>query len=122
MSKIGLAARLVAILDAAERVDRMAARVYRLPPALAVRYENWQAECDRIAAEQAFPGAMYAQYLEAGEWPTPAPSRAVAEALRIERAPVLSEDMTERDAADLWNSMVAGDAGPSGRAIKLSAA
>jgi hypothetical protein len=105
MSKIGIAARLAAILEAAESIDPMAARIHRLPAALRTRYETWRIECARIMDEAGDPAAAYEAYLDTGTWGTPDPPRAVATALELQSAPVLTVDMSERDLSDMWRRM-----------------
>ena len=110
MSKIGLSARLAAILDTAERINPMAARVHRLPPALRIRYDNWRSECDRLHDEierEHESGASYAAYLD-GKFATPEPPRAVAGALGLLAVPVLLESMTLREVAAIYAVMVDG--------------
>lgn len=106
MSRVSLNRRLEAVLAAAERVNPQAAAVYRLPPALRQRYEAWRTECDRLTDEMGGGEALYAAYLESGEWPLPDPPRAVAEALGMNTGPVLLDTMTLQQAADLWAGMV----------------
>lgn len=105
MSKIGIAARLAAIMEAAESIDPMAARIHRLPPALRARYEAWRAECARIMDEAGDPAAAYETYLDTGTWGTPDPPRDVAAALELQGAPFLPADMSERDLSDMWRRM-----------------
>ncbi|MGX7926216.1 hypothetical protein ACWPMX_06540 [Tsuneonella sp. HG094] len=114
MSRVSLNRRLGAIIEAAERIDPIAARVYRLPPALHVRYDNWRAECDRAAAQYPDGAAMYEAFLS-GEYRTPPMPRDVREALGLQPAPLLPETMTARDIADVWDGMVRGDTTPSKR-------
>jgi hypothetical protein len=104
MSKIGIAARLAAIMEAAESIDPMAARINRLPPALRARYEAWRSECARIMDEAGDPAAAYEAMLD-GALVTPDPPRDVAKALDLQGAPFLSVDMSERNVADLWKRM-----------------
>ena len=105
MSKIGISARIAAIMEAAENIDPMAARIHRLPPALRARYETWRTECARIMDEAGDPAAAYDAYLDSGTWGTPDPPRDVAKALDLQGAPFLSVDMSERDVAVLWKRM-----------------
>lgn len=106
MSKIGISARIAAIMEAAENIDPMAARIHRLPPALRARYETWRTECARIMDEAGDPAAAYDAYLDSGTWGTPDPPRDVAAALELQGAPVLTVDMSERDVAERWYAMV----------------
>lgn len=106
MSKIGIAARLAAIMEAAASIDPMAVRIHRLPPALRARYEAWRSECARIMDEAGDPAAAYEAYLDSGTFSTPAPPRDVAAALELQGAPFLSSDMSERDVAERWYAMV----------------
>lgn len=108
MSRVSLNRRLAAVLDAAERIDPIAVRLYRLPPALRVRYDIWRAECDAIATRyenSANSGALYEAMLD-GEFVTPDPPRAVAEALGWIDVPVLPETLTLNDLAELWARMI----------------
>ena len=106
MSKIGISARIAAIMEAAENIDPMAARIHRLPPALRARYETWRTECARIMDEAGDPAAAYDAYLDSGTWGTPDPPRAVAAALELQGAPVLTVDMSAQQVADVWKVMV----------------
>ena len=106
MSRVSLNRRLEAVLAAAERVNPQAAAVYRLPPALRQRYDTWRTECDRLTDEMGGGEALYAAYLECGEWPLPDPPRAVAEALGLNAGPVLRDTMTLQEVATVWADMV----------------
>lgn len=106
MSKIGISARIAAIMEAAESIDPMAARIHRLPPALRARYEAWRFECARIMDEAGNPAAAYETYLDTGTWGTPDPPRDVAAALELQSAPFLSDDMSAQQVADVWKAMV----------------
>ena len=106
MSKIGISARIAAIMEASESIDPMAVRIHRLPPALRARYEAWRSECARIMDEAGDPAAAYEAYLDSGTWGTPDPPRDVAAALKLQGAPFLSVDMTVRDVAEVWTAMV----------------
>ncbi|WP_230832869.1 hypothetical protein [Qipengyuania citrea] len=106
MSKIGISARIAAIMEAAENIDPMAARIHRLPPALRARYETWRTECARIMDEAGDPAAAYDAYLDSGTWGTPDPPRDVAAALELQGAPVLTVDMSAQQVADVWKVMV----------------
>ena len=106
MSRVSLNRRLEAVLAAAERANPQAAAVYRLPPALRQRYNAWRAQCDTITDEIGSGGALYAAYLESGEWPLPDPPRAVAEALGLDGGPIVTDTMSVQQAADLWARMV----------------
>ncbi|MEP3143317.1 hypothetical protein [Qipengyuania citrea] len=106
MSKIGISARIAAIMEAAENIDPMAARIHRLPPALRARYEAWRSECARIMHEAGDPAAAYETYLDTGTIGTPDPPRDVAAALELQGAPFLPADMSERDVAERWYAMV----------------
>lgn len=105
MSRVSLARRLAAILEAAERVDPQAARVHRMKPAVRARYEVWQQQCAAIIEEAGGPEAAFAAYVETGEWGTPSPPRDVATALGVEEAPVMLETMSDAEIADLWRVM-----------------
>lgn len=108
MSRVSLTRRLAAVLEAAERIDPLVARVYRLPPALRLRYDAWRAECDAIYARlerEGGPAAIYAAMIE-GELVTPDPPRAVAVALGLNGGPTLLDTMSVQEAADLWARMV----------------
>ena len=105
MSRVSLNRRLEAVLAAAERVDPVAARVYRLPPALRQRYDVWRAQCDRLTEEMGGGEAVYRTYLESGEWPLPDPPRAVAEALGMNAGPVLLDTMSLAETAELYAAM-----------------
>lgn len=109
MSRVSLSRRLAAILEAAERVDPVAARVHRMKPAVRARFEAWQAECACVVAEHGDPADVYAAYLETDEWPMPPPPADVARALGLEAAPVLVETMSDADLADLWRRMCEAD-------------
>ena len=106
MSKIGISARIAAIMEAAENIDPMAARIHRLPPALRALYETWRTECARIMDEAGDPAAAYDAYLDSGTWGTPDPPRDVAAALELQGAPVLTVDMSAQQVADVWKVMV----------------
>ena len=106
MSKIGISARIAAIMEAAENIDPMAARIHRLPSALRARYETWRTECARIMDEAGDPAAAYDAYLDSGTWGTPDPPRDVAAALELKGAPVLTVDMSAQQVADVWKVMV----------------
>lgn len=106
MSKIGISARIAAIMEAAENIDPMAARIHRLPPALRARYETWRTECARIMDEAGDPAAAYDAYLDSGTFSTPDPPRDVAAALELQGAPVLTVDMSAQQVADVWKVMV----------------
>ena len=102
MSRVSLNRRLEAVLVAAERVDPLAARVHRLPPALRQRYDAWRAECAVIYARyKGSEGGVYEAYL-AGELVTPNPPRAVAEALELNSEPVLLKSMSVDDLAKIY--------------------
>jgi len=49
--------------------------------------------------------ALYAAYLESGEWPLPDPPRAVAAALGLNAA-VLTDAMSVADLAEAWSAMI----------------
>lgn len=106
MSRVSLNRRLEAILAAADRIDPVAARVHRLPPALRQRYDVWRAQCDRLTDGMGGGAALYEAYLESGEWPLPDPPRAVAEALGLNGGPIVTDAMSVQQAADLWAEMV----------------
>lgn len=105
MSKIGISARIAAIRNAAESIDPVTTRVHRLPPALRARYEAWRAECARIMDEAGDPAAAYEAMLD-GALVTPDPPRDVAEALDLQGAPFLSDDMSAQQVAAVWKAMV----------------
>ena len=105
MSRVSLNRRLEAILAAAERVDPVAARVYRLPPALRQRYDTWRAQCDAVQAQYGDGAALYEAMLS-GELVTPDPPRAVAEALGLNAGPIVTDTMSVQEAADLYASMI----------------
>lgn len=108
MSRVSLNRRLAAVLDAAERIDPIAVRLYRLPPALRVQYDNWRSDCDAIAAQHengANCGALYEAMLD-GELVTPDPPRAVAAAFGWSEASILPNTLTLNDLAELWAEMV----------------
>ncbi|MEO9623175.1 MAG: hypothetical protein ABJF09_08975 [Qipengyuania citrea] len=105
MSRVSLNRRLEAVLAAAERVDPVAARVYRLPPALRQRYDVWRAQCDRLTDELGGGEALYAAYLESGEWPLPDPPHAVAEALGLDGGPIVTDTMSLAETAELYAAM-----------------
>ena len=107
MSKIGIAARIAAIVAAAEQTNPLAARVYRLPPALRIRYENWRTECERAMAKHGDPAAAYAAY-RIGEDDTPEPPRAVADVLQFKRPPVLTEAMSVAECARIYDEFREG--------------
>ena len=102
MSKISITQRIAAIIAAAEQTNPLAARIYRLPPALRIRYDRWRDECERAFAQAGDPADAYAAYL-AGELETPAPPRAVADALQFARAPVLTEAMDVAECARIYD-------------------
>lgn len=108
MSRVSLSRRLDAIRNAAERIDPQASRVFRMPPALRMRYDLWRAECDRMHDEIERvhgPGASYVAYLD-GTFATPDPPRAVAEALGVIDMPVLLESMSLVEVAATYAAMV----------------
>ena len=107
MSRVSLSRRLEAVLAAAERVNPQAAAVYRLSPALRVRYTAWRAECDRAADRYPDGSALYEAFL-AGEYRTPQMPQPLREALHLQPEPVLPASMSERAVADLWADMIAG--------------
>lgn len=106
MSRVSLSRRLEAVLAAAERVNPQAAAVYRLPPALRVRYTAWRAECERAAGR--YPGESLYQAILDGEYRTPAMPQPLREALGMNAGAVLPATMSERAVADLWADMIAG--------------
>lgn len=105
MSRVSLNRRLEAVLAAAERVDPVAARVMRLPPALRQRYDAWRAQCDAIMAEYGEGAALYEGMLS-GELVTPDPPRAIAEALGLNAGPLLLDTMSVRELADIYASLI----------------
>tara|TARA_R100001129_G_scaffold184676_1_gene170209 strand:- start:615 stop:941 length:327 start_codon:yes stop_codon:yes gene_type:complete len=105
MSRVSIARRLQAILEAAERVDPQAARVHRMTPALRARYEVWQQQCAAITDAAGGPEAAFAAYLECAEWGAPSPPADVTQALGLEAVPVLTDDMSDTKIADLWRVM-----------------
>lgn len=102
MSKVGIAARITAIVAAAELANPMAARVYRLPPALRLRYDLWCSERARIDAEAGGPAAAFEAYLN-GEIEAVDPPKDVADALQFNRVPVLTEAMSVSDCARAYD-------------------
>lgn len=107
MSKIGITARIAAIVAAAEQANPLATRIYRLPPALRIRYDRWRGECDRAFAEAGDPADAFAAHL-AGEIETPEPPRAVADALQFGSAPVLTEAMSVAECARIYDEFREG--------------
>jgi hypothetical protein len=108
MSKIGIAARLTAIREAAARIDPRIAAVHRMEPATRLRYENWRRECSAMlkqAEQEGGPGASFEAMLE-GRLELPRPPRAVREALAIEDAPTIPRDASMADVAELYRQMV----------------
>jgi hypothetical protein len=104
MSRVSLSRRLDAIRNAAERIDPQAARVFRMQPAVRMRYDLWRREIDRMHDEierEHGPGASYAAYLD-GTLATPDPPRAVAEALGAAAMPVLTVEMSTREVAEVY--------------------
>ena len=107
MSRVSISRRLQALLESAERIDPRAAAVHKMKPAIRLRYDHWRSECDRLTADMGDPGALYASYVDTGEWPLPAPPRAVAEALGLDAGPILTDDMSVADVAELYAAMIA---------------
>lgn len=107
MSRVSISRRLQALLESAERIDPQATAVHRMAPATRLRYDNWRSECDRITDEMGGGEALYAAYVESGEWPLPDPPRAVAAALGLYGGPVLTADTTLQEAAELYAAMIA---------------
>lgn len=105
MSRVSLSRRLEAVLAAAERVNPQAAAVYRLSPALRVRYTAWRAECDRAADRYPEGGALYEAMLS-GEYQTPQMPQPLRDALGMNAGAVLPATMSERAVADLWAAMI----------------
>lgn len=107
MSKIGIAQRIAAIVAAAEQANPLATRIYRLPPALRIRYDRWRDECERAFAEAGDPANAFEAYL-AGAIETPEPPRAVADAFQFERAPALTEAMDVAECARIYDAFREG--------------
>lgn len=107
MSKIGITARIAAIVAAAEQANPLATRIYRMPPALRIRYDRWRDECARIMDEAGDPADAFEAYL-AGAIVTPEPPRAVADALQFESAPVLTEAMSVAECARIYDELREG--------------
>ncbi|WP_296722344.1 hypothetical protein [Erythrobacter sp.] len=101
---------MTVLIDRAEKHDPHAVRIYRMPPAVRAAHDLWRVECEAmIAAHVATggPGAAYQAFLE-GELMTPAPPRAVADALAMHGAPVLTADMSAADVAAIYQQMLDG--------------
>lgn len=107
MSRVSISRRLAALLESAERIDPQAAAVYRMKPATRIRHDNWRARCDRITDELGGGETLYAAYVDTGEWPLPDPPDAVAEALGLNARPVLTDDMSVANVAELYAAMIA---------------
>jgi hypothetical protein len=109
MSRVSLGRRLQGVLEQAERINPQAARVHRMAPAVRAQFDRWRAVCDSAHAPFAGdePGAAYAALL-AGEFVTPEPPRAVADALQLPATPVLHESLTTDDLARMWADMIDG--------------
>lgn len=107
MSRVSISRRLAALLESAERIDPQAAAVYRMAPATRLRFDNWRSECDRITDAMGGGEALYAHYVDTGEWPLLDPPGEVAEALGLDVGPVLTADTTLQEAADAWAAMIA---------------
>lgn len=109
MSRVGLGRRLRAVLEAAETIDPYSARVHRMTPAVRLQFDRWQRACDaehaRFAGDE--PGASYAALLE-GALVLPEPPRAVADALQLKPAPLLSDSLTLDELAAMWGEMIEG--------------
>lgn len=106
MSRLSISRRLASLLETAEQVDRQAVAVHRMKPAVRIHYDRWRAECDRVTAEIGGPAAVYAAWADDGVWSLPEPPRAVAEALGIAAAPIVTDDMTVRQLAEAWAAMI----------------
>lgn len=107
MSRVSLSRRLGAVLAAAERVDPIATAVYRMQPATRLRHGIWRSECNTIINGMGGGEALYAHYVETGEWLLPDPPRCVAEALGItDAAPVLTDDLSAADVAAIYADTV----------------
>jgi hypothetical protein len=105
MSRVSISRRLDAIRDAAERIDPQASRVFRMPPALRMRFDTWSAECARMHDEierEHGPGASFAAYLD-GTFVTPDPPRAVAAALGAADMPMLTVEMSAQEVAQIYS-------------------
>lgn len=107
MSRIGLGRRLQAVLEQAERINPHVARVHRMAPAVRAQFDRWRRACDaeheRFAGDE--PGAAYAAMLE-GKFATPAPPRAVADALQLKPAPVLPDSLTVGELEAVYRAML----------------
>lgn len=106
--RLSLNRRLEAIREAAARIDPVAAAVYRMQPATRLRHDLWRSECNRIVDEMGGGEALYAHYLDTGEWPLPDPPRSVRDALSIEDAPTIPHDMSAADVAEVYARMIEG--------------
>lgn len=105
MSRVSLSRRLAAVLDAAESIDPLATRIHRLPDALRMRYDVWRAQCEAQCSYG--NGAAYEAML-AGDIVLHDPPRAVAQAVGIERPPVLPDTMSLAELSDLYRVMCEG--------------
>ena len=103
MSRVSLSRRLAAVLDAAEQIDPIAAKVHRLPDALRLRYDLWRTRCAEIKAEYD-SGGIYDSMIS-GELVLPDPTRTVAEALGFERPPVLPDTLSMADLSEIYGAM-----------------
>lgn len=107
MSRVGLGRRLRAVLAAAETIDPYAARVHRMTPAVRLQFDRWQHACNaehaRFAGHEL--GAAYAALLE-GALHLPEPPRAVADALQLKPAPMLSDSLTLGEIEAIYRAMI----------------
>ena len=108
MSRVSIGRRIAALLNAAERIDPRATRVYRLPPALRLKYDRWRADCEAMETDGE-PDAAYRTYLDTGHSDAPPMPRDVADALGVAGAPVLTVDMSDAEVEDIWKAMVEDD-------------
>lgn len=105
MSRLSLNRRMMALLDRAERHDPHAVRIYRMPPAVRLAYDQWRARCEAEAAKHPEPGSLFEAYLS-GTYRSPEAPRAVRDALAIEAPPVLTDDLSVADVAELYARMI----------------
>jgi len=99
--------RLQAVLEAADRIDPRAVALHRLAPELRLRYDAWLRECEQAwrNAERQYGGR--AEAFEASvddRFNTPNMPRAVAKALRVADPPVLTDDMSEAECAEVYRA------------------
>lgn len=110
MARKSLDSRLDRLMDALLPPGSMAAREYYLPSHLQEALRIHRTKVDSIirGLENERPSASY-EAMMSNTLDVPEMPRALRDALGLVDAPVVTEDMTTAEAADLWQRFAFGD-------------